>query len=876
MDLADTLLRRGHTLLLALMLGLLALIGGGTLFTLQKLRSAELNKHLAISAMQARLMESFVTHSLNLVGLSLAQTVQFDTEAPPAGRLNDEVLRQQLQRTPLIRSLSLLDAQGRIYRSSEPRNIGLDPDLEPLLPGPLPGRDQLRIGVPFEGRDFYQSRRTTPGAPADPRQRSFIPVLFTSADGQRRAVAALNPDLFLNYFLASLAEEEGAVDLLRYDRRLLITSDSREGSGGLHRLPEGFDPDMQAYITLEQRHAGEAVLSSLRASRDYPLLVLVHLRRDRVLAAWSEEARDITTKTVLVMLLLLLGGLLGALLLRRANLREARARYQTRLAAKVYETSTEGVMVTDDDNQILLINPAFSAITGYTQEEVQGQNPRMLSSGHHGQPFYAQLWRTLESQGSWSGEIINRHKDGHLVQEWLRISRLPKAPGDEGIRFVAVFSDLTQRKARELQIHQLSLAVEQSPVSVLITDLDGHIEYVNTTFCHSTGYDHAEVLGKTPALLQSGLTPATTYSDLWHHLTAGKSWDGEFINRRKDGSHSVQRAQIAPLIVDGTTTHYVAVMHDITELRSLTENLRQAKERAERADRAKSAFLAAMSHELRTPLNAILGHAQQLRRDLDSHAEPLGRVDIILRSGDHLLTLINDILDLTRMESGELTIDPVDCDLARLLHALTELYGSLAKAQGLTFVNDAASDLPAILRLDARRLRQVLGTLLGNAINQTESGQVRLATHRAPALYGEHILFEVSDTRGVQSAGGATELRQGERVGLALSHDLVQLMGGELRLDPQHHGGSRFIIELPLEGVRERHSEPPIEAEVSPIALPDALRQELLELVRTGRVQPLRARLRELSTSHPELALEPLQQAAQQLDLRRVRRLLEA
>ncbi len=208
------------------------------------------------------------------------------------------------------------------------------------------------------------------------------------------------------------------------------------------------------------------------------------------------------------------------------------------------------------------------------------------------------------------------------------------------LRLLGIHLDITERKQAEQQLRQLSLALEQSPDGVFITDTQARIEYVNVAFLAASGYQQSEVIGQTPSLLRSGLTPKATYIALWDAIKRGQRWHGEFINRRKDGSHYQVLATVSPIRQEnGAVTHYVTVQADITEKKQLGEELdqyryhleemvnertlqlAQAHQRAESANRAKSAFLANMSHEIRTPMNAILGLTYLLKRDTPDHTQ---------------------------------------------------------------------------------------------------------------------------------------------------------------------------------------------------------------------------------------------------------------
>ncbi|MBI5608689.1 MAG: PAS domain S-box protein [Deltaproteobacteria bacterium] len=388
-----------------------------------------------------------------------------------------------------------------------------------------------------------------------------------------------------------------------------------------------------------------------------------------------------------------------------------------------------------------------------------------------------------------------------------------------------------QRGEHEEQLRKLSQAVEQSTEAIVITDLQPRIEYVNAAFERITGYRRTEVLGCDPRILQSGKTPRTTYRAMWQALSEGRGWKGEFINRRKDGSEFNEFSIISPLRQpDGKVSHYVAVKEDITDRKrvgaeldayrhrledlvaSRTADLEAARQQSETANRAKSAFLANMSHEIRTPMNAILGLTHLLQRGNPSpeQRERLNRID---DSGRHLLSIINDILDLSKIESGHFALEVADFPLSAVLDRVASIVGETAHAKQLDLSVDR-DGVPPWLRGDATRLRQALLNYAGNAVKFSERGSVAL---RAKVV--EHdgakllLRFEVEDTGiGIapehqtrlfqsfeQADVSTTRKFGGTGLGLAITRRIATAMGGEVGVTSALGIGSTFWFTCRLE-----------------------------------------------------------------------------
>jgi two-component system, sensor histidine kinase and response regulator len=401
------------------------------------------------------------------------------------------------------------------------------------------------------------------------------------------------------------------------------------------------------------------------------------------------------------------------------------------------------------------------------------------------------------------------------------------------LHLYVVWQDVTQRVKMERELRTYWLAVEQSPDSIFITDLQGRIQYVNQAFQQKYGYSPEEILGENPRVLRSGRTPAATFDAMWAQLKKGESWDGEIYNRGKDGDEFVEQTRVLPIREeDGRVTHYLAIKEDVTEkkrnaaelhayrdhLEKLVElrtrELEEARTRAEEANLAKSAFLANMSHEIRTPMNAILGFAHLLERQVQEPSQ-LEKIDQITASAKGLLTLFNDILDLSKMEADRLTLNESTINIPVLVNQALSMLGDRLRAKDLEVIEEIDPEFRAMtLRGDRLRLNQILINLLTNAIKFTEHGRIWVRAHRIhPQSESIHVRFEVEDTgigidEEVQSRlfrpfeqADVTSARRhgGTGLGLAISQRLARLMGGDTGVESRPGKGSRFWFTVRLE-----------------------------------------------------------------------------
>ena len=382
--------------------------------------------------------------------------------------------------------------------------------------------------------------------------------------------------------------------------------------------------------------------------------------------------------------------------------------------------------------------------------------------------------------------------------------------------FLAYFIVRRRRSAEE--ISTLTRAVEQSPASIMITDLEGKIEYVNPKFTEITGYSSNEVLGQNPRFLKTEDKRPSEYKVMWKTIASGKVWHGEFLNRKKSGELYWEKASISPVRDEkGTILHFVAVKEDITERKRADKELKEAKALAEAASKAKSEFLANMGHELRTPLNAIIGFSDVLLHGIKGEVnEQQGRsLSHIKQSGKHLLEIVNDVLDIAQIEAGKVFIETVPFDMYHLMEEICNMLSPLAEKNKVKLKMEYPGDIPKQVLGDPKHLRSIITNLANNAIKFTAEGDVCIKVESKeqtekdvllrisvedtgigiPADKLEHIFDKFSQVDASNSRN-----YEGTGLGLAICKQLVELMGGSIGVSSQEGKGSTFwfILCLPL------------------------------------------------------------------------------
>jgi PAS domain S-box-containing protein len=530
---------------------------------------------------------------------------------------------------------------------------------------------------------------------------------------------------------------------------------------------------------------------------------------------------------------------------RAALIERQQAEDRLRKLSQAVEQNPSSIVMTNLAGDIEYVNQAFVDATGYTAQEAIGKNPRLLQSGHTSSTNYQELWETLSAGRLWQGEFVNRRKNGEEYVEFARISPMRDAQGNI-THYLGIKQDITQRKQMEVELKQhrdhlselvdaRTQALQQSeqelrqaqamlrnildtiPVGVYWKGMDLRYMGCNRMFAQDAGVDSPDsLLGKD--------ANATRWRDDVQDYEAS---DRAIIDNNQ-GVLNLEHEQTLP---DGQTRWLnvskiplrdaqqqvigvLGVYEDITARKKYEQDILEARAQADAASQAKSNFLASMSHELRTPLTAIIGFSQLMRHNPRLTEEFKPQADSIHRAGQHLLELINDLLDMARIEAGKLEVVVQDVTLSAIMQQCLELSRPLADKHQIRLLNTIEPQSERTVRADSTRLKQVLLNLMSNAIKYNRpDGSVTLLLDDAGT---NRLRVSVRDTgQGIapelmaklfnpfERLGAEKSKVEGTGIGLSITKRILEMMGGTLDVHSEPGVGSTFSVVLQL-----AHSDP--------------------------------------------------------------------
>ena len=371
--------------------------------------------------------------------------------------------------------------------------------------------------------------------------------------------------------------------------------------------------------------------------------------------------------------------------------------------------------------------------------------------------------------------------------------------------YTGIIRDITEIKQREAENKKLFTVVEQSANTIIITGINGKIEYTNPRFTEVSGYTAKEAFGNNPRILKSGKHSKEYYTQLWETIKSGKTWKGEFQNKAKNGELFWEQATITPIKNDeGEIINYLSIREDITIQKKAEKELNIALIKAKESDKLKSLFLANMSHEIRTPMNSIIGFSEFLLESNLSENKRKDYAEIIITNSKRLLTIVNDILDISKIEAGVVQLNYQSVNVNKMLNDLYVFYKPIAIENNLMLTCKLGlENFKSVIDIDRTKLNQILTNLLSNAIKFTNEGEVEFGYK----LIKNNLQFYVKDTgegidkklknkifdRFFQGGLDLTRKSAGTGLGLAISKNFVELFNGKIWFTSSEKGTTVYF-----------------------------------------------------------------------------------
>ncbi|UXH76512.1 ATP-binding protein [Roseateles amylovorans] len=806
--------------LAGVLLALAALVG--VLLVAWQSRRAALESGAERTRLLARVLEDQATRTVDSASLALstvAETLQAQRGDDP-GRLA-ATLSQTAAAQPYLRTVALLDDQGRVLASSTARDVGRQIAFDRWGPVPPMGTPTLMLLQPGRG---LSDGAAIPQA-AQIRDIAFLPLVLRLNVGSRplMLVALINPDAFANYQQSTI-EGHGQAALFSYAGQLLTaTSGLSLAPGSWHREHHLFRNALPAQDHGDWRGIGFTPgpqLVAYRVSRSRPLVVVVEQSEREALAGWRDGLwwdllAAVVLETLIISATLVTLRSLHARARARRKLDEAHHRIAAseREMAVVLRSVQELIFRTDAQGRLSFVNARWALVTTAAPEQVMGRTVAELTA-EPDRERVAALFAPGERSGIRSTEATFLTPNAEPRR--FAVAVVPLSSGDQVTGYAGSAVDVTERFAAESRLqHQLDLVallLELSPQPTSMVDREGRYVRVNRAWEQFTGRSRHDVIGHQVQPPMPEADDAPESSD-WVPLAEvrGRSLL-RYETQLRDRDRDCRDVVVSKVVVPDEHRQPAGVLFtltDVSEFRRAERAILEAKEAAEEASRVKSEFIANISHELRTPLQSIIGYSELGMSRGQAVAPKLHSMfEAIHGSGQRMLTLVNDLLDVAKFESAVGTFDMERCDLRAQVTSVVRELDPLLQARGLRVDLDQ-SIVPLIVRLDPLRFQQVVRNVLANAIRFSPAGSlIDLRTEATPQ--GEAHVAVLDRGPGIPEpeletifeafvqSSATKDGSGGTGLGLAISRKIMTMLDGRIHAGNRPGGGAVFHLHLPL------------------------------------------------------------------------------
>jgi PAS domain S-box-containing protein len=481
------------------------------------------------------------------------------------------------------------------------------------------------------------------------------------------------------------------------------------------------------------------------------------------------------------------------------------------------EKSPSGLLIRDKDTNVIWMNEALEKITGYSLQEMKGQKfGTKLLGKESNMEVFKQAVDAVANNRPYELELKAYHKNG--IPKWIFFSNSPYFNQQGEVeRQITVCVDINERKKTEEQLTMLSLVASSTVSGVVINNADGYVEWVNSAFENITGYNLDDLKGNHLGDVLKGESTDYTIIEKARELSKAKqSFEVDLLVYRKDGQ-PLWITVINSVILDeaGKVKNYIEVIIDITAKKKAELELISAKEQALQLNKAKDMFISVMSHEIRTPLNAVIGMSHLLSEENPSESQK-ENLDILKFSAENLMTLINDVLDFTKIETGNIELEKVNVDLRELVHSICSSMKFKVAEKNIYLKDNIDAQVPELILGDRTRLVQILLNIVSNAVKFTDEGGITIDLKVIEESAQEvRIRFAVIDTGiGIpanktntifesfkQASSDTTRKYGGTGLGLAISKSLIELHDSRINVDSVLGQGSTFWFTITFKKV---------------------------------------------------------------------------